>query len=620
MSAWQSGHRPLQRARTYGLDGAFPTRLQPQLLECYDHVSTRWHEFLHLPSKLEPRAPYPTSASSGTGQQHALSVRVSSGHDSDTLSGAPSLLPSLSPTLAVTPYCMEVGRGQNPLKRPAEAEATPSRERKSRQRTLRQTQEGTGQVSCTWPAGPIFGQLNEVASAEAVEERLKIMSHLRERQAEIRTLNETDAEIVCPKDADSSGSVEDIQAYIRANPWFVLNERLGHILETAEEWRFVGCELCFAETGRREPDHVLDQCHQWPACKPAKRILRWLECLAIPRFFGRRGNCSICGHGWVVCDEMRMGYRIDEALSSRGVQGSDTSLVEEYDSKPGPDGYCRNKPVVRRMVAALCAYNDQLLGKILTEVALDYDGIDLASESHARQWFEQRIRSPDDFWVPRLLHVLDQLILAFNFRKSQQPAPEQSIATLDWSRPARWDNELEVQDWRAALDWLEGKCTFCAGRGLADKHIRHTLRQCKRGGSSYIRRELGEMFYDEGFLPSNGCKHCHLPRHFCSRWSVTDQGKWVLEPEAECSYSRYLLCDGVIGFASCGVRSYQDDLLDGIEGYLEKEGDEPPYNYDDETTAAWLVQPLEVAGAEGSEMIRQLCIWIWSLDEFKLRA
>ncbi|KAM6506734.1 hypothetical protein FALCPG4_018851 [Fusarium falciforme] len=48
--AWQSGHRPLQRGTTYGLDGAFPTKLQPQLLELYRWAASRWHEFLHLPS------------------------------------------------------------------------------------------------------------------------------------------------------------------------------------------------------------------------------------------------------------------------------------------------------------------------------------------------------------------------------------------------------------------------------------------------------------------------------------------------------------------------------------------------------------------------------------------
>jgi hypothetical protein len=54
--AWQSGHRPLQRATTYGLDGAFPAKLQPALLRLYEWASTRWHEFLHQPSKVMPRA------------------------------------------------------------------------------------------------------------------------------------------------------------------------------------------------------------------------------------------------------------------------------------------------------------------------------------------------------------------------------------------------------------------------------------------------------------------------------------------------------------------------------------------------------------------------------------
>jgi hypothetical protein len=50
--AWQSGHRPIQRAMTYGLDGAFPAKLQPALLRVYEWASTRWHEFLHQPSKV----------------------------------------------------------------------------------------------------------------------------------------------------------------------------------------------------------------------------------------------------------------------------------------------------------------------------------------------------------------------------------------------------------------------------------------------------------------------------------------------------------------------------------------------------------------------------------------
>lgn len=49
--AWQSGHRPLERGITYGLDGAFPARLQPNLLRAYEWASTRWHAFLHQASR-----------------------------------------------------------------------------------------------------------------------------------------------------------------------------------------------------------------------------------------------------------------------------------------------------------------------------------------------------------------------------------------------------------------------------------------------------------------------------------------------------------------------------------------------------------------------------------------
>ncbi|RKK61043.1 hypothetical protein BFJ69_g17165 [Fusarium oxysporum] len=44
--AWQSGHRPMQRHTTYGLDGAYPDHLQPALLRAYDRVSASWHNFL----------------------------------------------------------------------------------------------------------------------------------------------------------------------------------------------------------------------------------------------------------------------------------------------------------------------------------------------------------------------------------------------------------------------------------------------------------------------------------------------------------------------------------------------------------------------------------------------
>ena len=206
--------------------------------------------------------------------------------------------------------------------------------------------------------------------------------------------------------------------------------------------------------------------------------------------------------------------------------------------------------------------------------------------------------------------------------ESAAATPGHAATTADWDQPVRWNNELEVQDWRAALDWLKGRCTFCAGRGLTDADIRHTLRQCKRGGAGHVHKGLGESIYDEGFLPENGCKLCCLPRQFCSdRYRETEQGGWVHGPGwAECSYDRHLLCDAVIGFASCGAGSYEEDLFDGIEGHYERTGEEMSCSFG-EDAAAWLMQPVEVAvvegaAVEGSEMMRQVSIWAHQLDGF----
>ncbi|KAH7136196.1 hypothetical protein EDB81DRAFT_901850 [Dactylonectria macrodidyma] len=46
-----SSDADINRGITYGLDRAYPFRLQPPLLRAYEWASTRWHEFLHQPSK-----------------------------------------------------------------------------------------------------------------------------------------------------------------------------------------------------------------------------------------------------------------------------------------------------------------------------------------------------------------------------------------------------------------------------------------------------------------------------------------------------------------------------------------------------------------------------------------
>ncbi|KAL6229242.1 hypothetical protein BDW75DRAFT_245912, partial [Aspergillus navahoensis] len=85
--AWQSGHRPRERAQTYGLDGAFPTKLQPALLRAYARASHAWHEFLQLrgnaggsppltshsgPGRVAPDAIHPARATGG--RSHGVSL------------------------------------------------------------------------------------------------------------------------------------------------------------------------------------------------------------------------------------------------------------------------------------------------------------------------------------------------------------------------------------------------------------------------------------------------------------------------------------------------------------------------------------------------------------------
>lgn len=44
------------------------------------------------------------------------------------------------------------------------------------------------------------------------------------------------------------------------------------------------------------------------------------------------------------------------------------------------------------MMAALCAWDGQLLGKAMAQMTLEQDGVDLTTEPEARRWFEGRLR------------------------------------------------------------------------------------------------------------------------------------------------------------------------------------------------------------------------------------
>ncbi|KAK4118290.1 hypothetical protein N657DRAFT_685319 [Parathielavia appendiculata] len=106
--AWQTGHRPLQRARSYGLDGAFPVLLQPQLLERYEWVSSRWHEFLHLPSMVTAADTRAGWAGAGDCKQGPSTVAAQNVHPSE-------LAPTTPETHIIAPSKSKKRRRQIPL-------------------------------------------------------------------------------------------------------------------------------------------------------------------------------------------------------------------------------------------------------------------------------------------------------------------------------------------------------------------------------------------------------------------------------------------------------------------------------------------------------------------------
>jgi hypothetical protein len=63
---------------------------------------------------------------------------------------------------------------------------------------------------------------------------------------------------------------------------------------------------------------------------------------------------------------------------------------------------------------------------------------------------------------------------------------------------------------------------------------------------------------------------------------------------------------------------FRDNLMDGVEEYREQMNEDLPAYFDDEVAAGWLIQPLVVAGVEGTEMIRQVSLWTRSLEVYKV--
>ncbi|SCO92584.1 uncharacterized protein FRV6_16712 [Fusarium oxysporum] len=260
--AWQSGHRPLQRGFTYGLDGAFPTTMQPQLLNLYEWASLRWHEFLHLPSRLRPR----TNAQIQSDRERIL------GHQPNvTAEDMRETAERLISETQLTPDRKRVdaeSRGHE-QKSPSPGDvswiaSSPAKRRRVRHVAMSPVDEISPCLTES-EAPELFGNLHEPCSHDDI----------KERRAVIRFLHKYSS--------------------ARSEKWR-LHDRLTRVYETLEWWEFVGCQLCFVtKGGQPEPDHTVESCFQSTGNEKARQILRWLESLSITCYEknGRRG-CSVC--------------------------------------------------------------------------------------------------------------------------------------------------------------------------------------------------------------------------------------------------------------------------------------------------------------------------------------
>lgn len=235
--AWQSRHRPLQRGSTYGLDGAFPTTLQPQLLHLYQWASTRWHEFLHLPSKTTPPLPITKSSSTLEGAMltpsQMYSAEKSPMHGTVESRWEPPARSSPSTQMRDTPtartHTRDISPTRTTLKRPIEHGDNLSRRKRRSPCPPATTPPPSDadpigraaiQEASPWAHGPLFGSIHSFATVAAIEENHRLVSHLYERQAAIRSLGDGEAEIVdlkrtTPDLLDADGMERPGEAY----PW-----------------------------------------------------------------------------------------------------------------------------------------------------------------------------------------------------------------------------------------------------------------------------------------------------------------------------------------------------------------------------------------------------------------
>ena len=364
--AHQSGHRPRQRGTNYGLDGAFPTKLQPQLLELYEWASTRWHEFLHLPSKLVQDPP---SASSDGTASHEYVVDACA--PEPVISGATAGPFAISGDLTT-----QSGLGVKPpgvmrrasvscIQQPAAIEgprarlASPSSAAPHQMQTFPECATSPAPTNDSYAGSPPLSLQSFSYGTNGCDD---CQTHFHASPAgETASIGLEVALAPLPAhDTDKSPhlilgrdlvAVHDSEEEMKSFNIFLheyitqrqsgrlMHERLRRVIETTRWWRSNGCPLCFL-CENTKAERTLRTCKRNALRNKALSMIRWLEDLRIPRYTSQTaGACSLC-LSFYACGEA-------DAVS----RGHDNLYT---------DSDCETKPIMCMAIACLAAYYAQL--------------------------------------------------------------------------------------------------------------------------------------------------------------------------------------------------------------------------------------------------------------------
>ncbi len=609
--AWQSGHRPVQRGTSYGIDAAYPDSLQPALLRVYHWASCEWHRFLRIDSAVRLRIPVDGQGSRGPQQ-------LESGTNKRPLHGAdggrpPKRLQNHSHGRSISPPSMwqtYVPEGRHALQHQIPASA-----------------------SSLSVLGNVPQGMNGVGVSSGGAGRNGI-SHIRRGESPIgpaswrsdstaRPSHDRDNSSEVAGGSASSESSDDAQCYDEGEQAETYGIR-GSFLDLGD---LVRCHALRNEPDSRVPEYV--------SCEDVLHALRQLPRTTISRISEIEVPDQL-----TAADDYGNTEYIKELGQYLGQQAAHISVV----TLPVPDdlivGDSENEGQYEyRLWALHAAVIDAFVHEGFMEVRF----------VHPRKYAEETIdvyqmHNVCQYITPMLIGVQKSDALrekTFHLIQSQRyPVPPSTIDDTDslfailhalefdafteeqysiaFTQPHEWEvgSVLALHrspqtvhtfsnECRLAASWWLARCAFCVGNGLWGSNVTHAITTCQRGGCDERRWNLGRQIFGQDIKAKRGCKDCACPKQLCISRTQTDRR--FSSHSRECPFGE-IVYDVVVGLLQSECYFYRE-MLEFEMGFR---GEDSP---GEKAMALWLMAPMPGAEQSVSRLIRIFLLWTRAVRE-----